>query len=126
MSTVSPFAERVQDVFAQPHDVLGLVVELVSLCCEQGLRIDWQNGVCQVRPCAPSPGVPVEVAIPESVFRAVLARVAALCNERSPGSVSPYGGQGELAADDDRATTCHVAFSNRPGELWVTMSRYNQ
>lgn len=126
MSTVSPFAERIQDVFGQSHDVLGMVVELLSLCCEQGLRLDWQNGACQVRPSAPSAGESVEVAIPESVFRAVLARIAALCNERAPGSVSPYGGRGELAAGDDRATNCHVAFSNRPGDLWATISRYDQ
>lgn len=123
MSTVSPFAERVHDVFARPRDVLGLVAELLTLCHEQDLRLDWHNGRCQVRLCAPSPVESVEVAIPESVFRAVLARIAGLCNERSADSVSPYGGEGWLATDANGATTCQVAFSNRPGELWVTMSR---
>lgn len=123
MSTVSPFAERVQDVFGQPRDVLGLAAELLALCCEHDLRLDWRNGKCKVFPSAPSPEESVDVPITESAFRAVLARIAALCNERLPHSVSPYGGRGEVAVDGGAASVCHVAYSNRPGDLWLTMKR---
>ncbi len=39
-------------------------------------------------------------SVGKSVFRAILARVATLCNEQSANSVSPYGGQGELVVGD--------------------------
>ena len=38
----------------------------------------------------------IDVPLQKSVVRAALARVAVLCNERIPGSVSPFGGQGRL------------------------------
>jgi hypothetical protein len=47
----------------------------------------------------------------------MLARVAALCNEKCPNSLSPYGGQGELTVDADPAMVLRVAFTNTPGEL---------
>lgn len=120
MSTVSPFAERIHDAFEQAHSVVALVDELLALCCQQGLRLDWQDGTCRIRAEASPSGERIDVAIAESVFRAVLARIAALCNERSPQSVSPYGGQGELVAE---GATYQVAFGNRPGALWPTMNR---
>jgi hypothetical protein len=42
--------------------------------------------------------------------------VAALCNERMPISVSPYGGRGEVAVDADPARVIRVAFVNTPEE----------
>jgi hypothetical protein len=45
-----------------------------------------------------------------------LARVAVLCNQRTPNSVSPYGGQGELLIGPEPTTTMRVAFVNTPDE----------
>ena len=56
----------------------------------------------------------IEVPLQKSVLRAVLARVAVLCNERKPNSVSPYGGQGEMSVDADPATAIRVTFVNTP------------
>ncbi|HEX5442717.1 MAG TPA: hypothetical protein VFW87_02760 [Pirellulales bacterium] len=108
-SPVSPFAERVHDTFEQAQCVVALVDELLALCRQQGLRFDWRNGTCRVRAEASPSGEQFEVALAESAFRAVLARIAALCNERSPQSVSPYGGQGELAVG---GASYQVAFSS--------------
>ena len=58
----------------------------------------------------------IELPLRKSAFRAILARVAVLCNERCPNSVSPYGGQGELLVDTDPATALRVAFVNTPDE----------
>jgi hypothetical protein len=57
-----------------------------------------------------------EVPLARSVFRAILARVAVLCNERSPNSVSPYGGQGELLAGSNPAKLFRATFVNTADE----------
>jgi hypothetical protein len=56
------------------------------------------------------------VPLPPAAFRTILARIAALCNERSPNSVSPYGGQGLLAVKGSPSTVFHVNFINTPNE----------
>jgi hypothetical protein len=48
----------------------------------------------------------------KSVVRALLARIAALCNDRNPGSVSPYRGQGVITIDADPSSTIHAEFVN--------------
>src|SRR5262249_56235813 len=64
-----------------------------------------------------------EVSVPKSVFRAILARVAALCNEHAPNSVSPYGGEGEISVGTNPPTLFRVAFTNTPGEQRLEVSR---
>lgn len=61
----------------------------------------------------------------------VLARVAALCNELRPGSVTPYRGEGEvvvpspLSPNCSLPSTCYVTFTNTPSEqqLQIRFSR---
>jgi hypothetical protein len=50
------------------------------------------------------------------VFRDVLARLAVLCNERTPNSVSPYGGQGEVSVGPNPVAVFQVDFVNSPAE----------
>ena len=59
--------------------------------------------------------------LPKSVFRAVLARIAALCNEQLPNSVTPYRSEGTLSVAADLPATFHVAFVNTPTEQRLTM-----
>jgi hypothetical protein len=103
--------------------VVGLVDDLLSLCREQGLQLDWQADRCRVRPLGARPQESTEVALPKSVFRAILARMAALCNERVPDSVSPYGGEGELSVGTSPPTIFRVAFTNTPGEQRLEVRR---
>src|SRR5205085_3750383 len=85
-------------VLLQPRGgVVGLVDDLLLVCQERGLEVDWQADRCCVRSFSGESEDLIEVVLRKSVFRAILARVAALCNERHPGSLSPYGGQGELS-----------------------------
>ena len=110
-------SERVRRAFEPTRDgVVGLVDELLALCREQGLHLDWQADRCRVRPLGARPEAWTEIPLPKSVFRAILARMAVLCNERIPDSVSPYGGEGELSAGTDSPTIFHVAFTNTPSE----------
>src|SRR5258708_17688156 len=72
--------------------VLGLVDDLLAVSRQHGIHLDWHAGRCRVRFREGGPVGWIEVPLRKSVVRAALARVAALCNQRNPNSVSPYGG----------------------------------
>ncbi|WP_439621310.1 hypothetical protein [Gemmata sp.] len=114
IETTATFEERVRLAFAPtPRAVVGLVDDLLELGREQPLSLTFRDGTCLVR-AAGGASSTVEVPLPRSAFRAVLARVAVLCNEHRPNSVSPYGGTGEVCVGSDSRTTLHVAFTNTP------------
>jgi hypothetical protein len=113
MSDPSPFPEVIRQVFRPTErGLVGLVNDLLGLCQEVGLELDWRAGQCRVRSIGVEPEEYVEVQLPKSVFRAILARLAALCNQHNSGSVSPFGGEGELSLGVEPATVCRVAFTN--------------
>lgn len=117
MSTLSPFSERLQRAFnPSRRGVIGIVDELLVLCREEGLQLDWQANRCRVRRLGAAVQESTEIPLPKSVFRAILARLAALCNERTPNSVSPYGGEGEFSVLTEPQTVFRVTFTNTPGE----------
>jgi hypothetical protein len=96
--------------------VLGLVDELLVVAREHGLQLEWKADHCRVQFRDGGPSDSIEVPLRKSVFRAALARIAVLCNQSKPNSVSPYGGQGELLVGTDPTTTMRVAFVNTPDE----------
>ena len=122
--TNSPhLAERVRGAFKPtPRGVVGLVDDLLCLCRVHRLLINFQDSHCYVRPLGTDAQDSFDVPLPKSVFRAVLARVAALCNERHPHSVTPYRGEGEIVVPSPileecvAPSTCHVSFTNTPSE----------
>jgi hypothetical protein len=115
IQTTASFADRVRLVFTPtPRAVLGLVDDLLELCREQPLSLIYREGKCLVRPVGDENTL-VEVALPQSAFRAVLARVATLCNKQRPNSVTPYGGAGEVYTGND-SRTFRVVFTNTPEE----------
>jgi hypothetical protein len=116
--------ELVRHVFRPTQrGVVGLVDDLLGLCREQELQLDWHADQCRVRAIGEESEESIEVALPKSVFRAILARLAALCNERNPGSASPYGGEGELTAGVDPDTLYRVVFTNTPDSQRVHLTR---
>jgi hypothetical protein len=116
IDTRASFEERVRLSFVPtPRAVLGLVDDLLELGREQPLSLTFRDGTCFVTPVGDASNA-VEVPLPKSVFRAVLARVAALCNEQRPNSVSLSGGTGEVRVGTDSRTTLRVAFTNTPGD----------
>src|ERR1700722_695824 len=117
MSNLFPFQERLQRAFnTTGRGVVGIVDDLLTLCREQPLAFDWHANKCRVRPLGTGAQEAIEIPLPRSAFRTILARMAALCNERVPNSVSPYGGAGELSVDTNPPTVFQVAFTNTPGE----------
>jgi hypothetical protein len=117
MNTRSTVSERLRCALtAPPQGVLGLVDDLLAAAREQGLQLHWQGGHCRVRSLEGGSAGRIEVPLRKSVFRAALARVAVLCNQRNPNSVSPYGGQGELLVGNDAVRVLRVTFVNTPDE----------
>src|SRR5688500_6939489 len=110
-----PFQERLRCVFTSPREVVGLVDDLLGLCHEQGLRIDYLNAHCVVRSIGDQ-AQETEIPLPKSVFRAILARVAALCNDQHPDAVTPYGGEAQFSLGSIPSAIFHVAFTNTPEE----------
>ncbi len=117
MSNQSSLSERLSRALATPSGgVLGLADTLLALSREHDLQIAWQAGRCRIAFADGGTNERIEVPLPKSVLRAVLARVAVLCNERQPNSVTPYGGQGEVLVDPDPAVVIRVRFVNTPEE----------
>jgi len=124
MNAPSSSLQQLRHALATPtRNVVGLVDEVLALCQEHGLQLDWQEGGCRIRSSGGEPEGTIDVPLRKSVFRAILARVAVLCNERSPNSVSPYGGQGEVSVGADPAMTFRVEFANTPDEQRLELTR---
>ncbi len=123
-----PFAESVKQAFLPtPRGVVGLVDDLLGLCRAHQLHLRFADGHCSVRRLGADDANSLAVPLPKSVFRAALARVAALCNEQRPGSVTPYRGEGEVVVPAPRSpegtppSTCFVSFTNTPAEQQLEM-----
>jgi hypothetical protein len=124
----TPIAERVLKALSPtPRGVVGLVDDLLDLCRVHQLRLRFADGHCSVRRLGADDTDALHVPLPKSVFRASLARIAALCNEQRPGSVTPYRGEGEVVVpsppspDCTPPSTCYVSFTNTPSEQQLEM-----
>jgi hypothetical protein len=117
MKTASPHLELLRRALVQPtRGVVGLVDELLKFSVEHNLQLDWQADRFLTRSGEGEWEELVDLHLRKSVFRAILARMAVLCNERAANSVSPYGGQGELSVGANPATVFRVRFANTPEE----------
>ena len=76
------------------------------------MHLSWETDRCRVRFSAEKADESYEVPLAKSVVRALLARLAALCDEHKPNSVSPYGGQGELLVGTESPELFHATFTN--------------
>jgi hypothetical protein len=117
MSTTSQLSGIIRGVLTQPTGgIAGLVDGLLVICRKHGLQLEWQAGRCRFRPAGGDWEELADVPLRKSVFRAILGRLAALCNEQTPNAVSPYGGQCELSADANSPTLFRVTFTNTAEE----------
>jgi hypothetical protein len=106
--------ERLRRAFEPgPRGALGLADELLEAARCGAMRCEWEGGTVRVTPAGAEP---FDVALPKSAFRAVLARLAALCNERRAGSVTPYRGSAEVLVGAPPVPVL-VAFVNTPDDL---------
>jgi hypothetical protein len=120
MKTTSNSADLIRDALLSPSGgIVGLVESLLTICKTHGLQLNWQAERCRVCSINGESVELIDVPLRKSVFRAVLARVAVLCNECEPNSISPYGGHGRLRAIGDSATEFGVIFVNTADEQYL-------
>lgn len=113
MTRTVPLTDQLRKALGpNPGGVVGLVDDLLRVCRGNRVRLDYRDDHCHVRSLGADENDLVDVPMPRATFRAVLARVAALCNERVPGSVTPYHGDGELAITSGPPAVFRVAFTN--------------
>lgn len=121
MSAVASSSDILRGILRHPRGgIVGLVDDLLAACRDHGLRLDWQLGRFRVRSFVEDWQELGGLTLRKTVFRSILARLAALCNERHPDSCSPYGGQGEIAVG---TTVFHVVFTNTPGEQRLELTQ---
>lgn len=126
MNTTLSSANALRGVFdPAASGFVGIVDNLLVLCREGNLEIDYRSPICRCWFRHGDSEEVVDVPFRKSVFRAMLARVAALCNERMPNSVSPYGGKGELCLGSDPIAIFQVQFVNTPDEQKLELSPSN-
>ena len=118
MQTQSTTTDLIREALLSPSGgVVGLVESLLAICCRiNSLRLSWQGEHCRIRSRFSELEESIDVPLRKSVFRAVLARVAVLCNECEPNSVSPYGGRGTLRLGGDVPTEFTVILVNTADE----------
>jgi hypothetical protein len=115
-------SETLVELFSRPNGgIVGLVDELLPICLENNVELDLEADRSRVRSVGGNWEELKRVALPRPVFRTVLARIAAICNERGQ-TVSPYGGEGELSISDDPKPMLRVAFCNTSSVQKLTLS----
>ena len=115
--------KEVSDILSgEPRPVVDLVEELLPAFQAQAMRLEWEDGTCRMT-CLPVDETNVFSAVPfpRSAFRAILARIAVLCNEYQPNSVSPYGGDGVIVCESN-----YVSFGRESKHFAVSFSNNNQ
>jgi hypothetical protein len=112
----SQFADRVKALMVPgSRGIIDNVDDLVRLSRDIQVTLERRDDRIWIRSTAIEPGEEIELPW-QRYFRVVLARIAALCNERVPESVSPYGGSGELSIPGDPGATSRAVFVNTAGE----------
>ena len=111
MTSADATASHLTDALTKPaRGVVGVVDDLLATCPPEGLRLWWQQDACHAVKLGSTPTELTRVSLRKSAFRAVLARVAVLCNA-SGETVSPYGGRG-IVTTEDSGRRFHVEFVN--------------
>lgn len=103
------------------HGVVGQTDQLLAACGGADLAFERVGDRCVCRWTAGGDTQEVTLPLPPAAFRTVLARIATLCNERAPNSVTPYGGEGLLPVPGDPAALLRVNFVNTPEKQFLEL-----
>ena len=117
MNVISEASGVSQSLFRAPHDgIAELVDSLLVACLKHDLEIVWSPDQCRVRSHAREWERVGDLPVRKSVFRALLARIAAKCKEFEADAVSPCGGRGTLCLGENPVTRFHAVMVNTPDE----------
>jgi hypothetical protein len=117
MKTATALADALAKAFDPPESgFVGMVDNLLQLCRGGDLELSWRSNACQVRIRQGTVEERLDLPLRKAVLRAMLARIAALCNQRQPGSVSPYGGRGEIQLGSDPQPVFSAHFVNNAAQ----------
>lgn len=98
MSSVVLKACRIIDLQSPGEGAVGWADALIALAADAPVTLAWDGESCAVRHA----GAEFTTPLGKSAVRAVIARVAALCDEAAPDTLSPYGGAGVIKAGGRR------------------------
>ena len=90
------------------------------------MELAWRSNACHARIRQGTVEETLDLPLRKGVIRAILARVAALCNERQPGSVSPYGGRGETHLGPGPQAVFSADFMNTAAEQSLRLADLNR
>ena len=107
--------DRLQLAFAPTQrGIVGLTEQLLNACVGSDVEFERVGDRIVCHWTENGDTHDAAVPLPPTAFRTILARIAVFCNEFSPNSVSPYGGEGLLTVEGDPLTHFQVAFVNTP------------
>jgi hypothetical protein len=101
--------------------IAGLTEQLLAACVGGNVEFERVEDRCVCRWTVSGDIQEAPAPVPPAAFRTILARIAVLCNQRNPNSVTPYGGQGLLALKGPPSTVFQVTFVNTPNKQQMTL-----
>jgi hypothetical protein len=105
-----------QNLTPKGAGILDLVDDMLARCIDSQVRLVWVGETVTEFPLSGGEPAQFKIKLRKSIFRAILARMAALCDIANSGSVSPYHGRGEFVDQRTPQTRFLVDFMNTPDE----------
>lgn len=115
MISSASISDRVRQAFTPTSlGIVGLTDQMLGACAGGDVVFERVGDCCVYHWTVEDDTQDGLVPIPPAAFRTILARIAVLCNERRPNSVTPYRGEGLLTVPGQPSDLLHVRFTNTP------------
>lgn len=117
MIASSEIDDRMRRAFAPTSGgIVALTDQILSACIGSDVELTRVGNQIVSRWTSDAETVETPAPLPVAGFRTILARVAALCAESNPDTVTPYGGDVSLTLKGPPPTAVRVVFANTPSE----------
>jgi hypothetical protein len=122
VNSVVEIEARLKDAMTPgSRGIIDSVDKLLRFAQDHPIAMDEHETTIRIRLLDIELREPFQFSFKRRVFRVILARIAAICNDLRPGSVSPYGGSGDLAVPGNPSRLLHADFSNTLGNTWLKL-----
>lgn len=120
-------SDRLRQAFTPtPLGVVGLTDQLLQACAGGDVVFERVGDRCVYRWTIDGDTQEGTLPLRPAAFRTILARVAALCNEQRPDSVTPYRGEGLVSVPGHPGELHRVRFINTPEQQQLTLNGTKQ